>query len=211
MDSIKELKAVDLLFLVDTTASMNVYSIEIKKLIKKMVWDIQRCISQFLLDEMDVLKVGLVSYRDHEDEGISYLTNIDINLTTDIKKFLNIAMALNFWGGKDEPEAVFDGLKVAINDVHWRKKSIKFIYHILDAPSHGKKYNDIKEDKYEKCPKNVNIEELLIKMRQKDIKYTIIKLNDSIDIMLKEFQKLANYEVISPNFNIDKSKIKPQV
>ena len=189
---------------------MNVYSIEIKKLIKKLIWDIQRCISQFLLDEMDVLKVGLVSYRDHEDEGISYLTNIDINLTTDIKKFLNIAMSLNFWGGKDEPEAVFDGLKVAINDVNWRKKSIKFIYHILDAPNHGKKYNDIKEDKYEKCPKNVNIEEILIKMRQKDIKYTIIKLNDSIDIMLKEFQKFVNYEIISPNFNIDKSKLKPQ-
>ena len=50
------------------------------------------------------------------------------------------------WRG-DEPEAVLDGLNVAVNNVGWRDESVKFIYHILDAPCHGKKYNNIENDR----------------------------------------------------------------
>ena len=189
---------------------MNCYINDVIKIMKKIIWDAERCLSQFLIDEIDVLRVGLVTYRDHEDEGISYLTNIDIDLTTNIKEVVKIINLLNCWGGKDEPEAVFDGLKVAIKDVDWRDDSIKFIYHILDAPNHGKKYNNIEEDKYEECPNNINVDELLIEMRNKDIKYTVIKLNDSIDIMLKEFKKSINIEILSPNVKIDQTKIKIQ-
>ena len=189
---------------------MNCYLDEIIKLMRKIIWDIQKCISQFLIDEIDVLKIGLVSYRDHEDEELSYLTNIDIDLTSNIKEAIAILMSLNCMGGKDEPEAVFDGLNVAVNNINWRKESIKFIFHILDAPCHGKKYNNIEGDKYEECPENINIENIFSEMRNKNIKYTVIKLNDSVDVMLKEFKKYVNIEIISPSINIDKKKIKIQ-
>ena len=189
---------------------MNCYYNEVTKMMRKIIWDIEKCLSKFMINEIDVLKVGLVTYRDHEDEGMSYLTNIDTDFTTNIKFLINNFLSINCWGGKDEPEAVFDGLKVAINDVNWRKESVKFIYHILDAPCHGKKYNNIDEDKYEECPEKISIEDLFSEMRNKDIKYTIIKLNDSVDMMLKEFQKYINIEILSPNINIDKSKIKKQ-
>ena len=189
---------------------MNCYLTEIIKLMRKIIWDIQKCISQFLINEIDVLKIGLVTYRDHEDEDMSYLTNIDSDLTSNIKEVIKIIMSLNCWGGKDEPEAVFDGLNVAINNIKWREDSVKFIFHILDAPCHGKKYNNIEGDKYEECPNNINIENLFREMRNKNIKYTIIKLNNSINIMLKEFKKFVNIEILSPKVNIDMAKIKKQ-
>ena len=50
---IQELKAVDIVFLLDTTASMNCYFTEVTKIIRKIIWDIERCISQFYLEEID--------------------------------------------------------------------------------------------------------------------------------------------------------------
>lgn len=210
LDSLHDVRAIDLLFLLDTTASMNCYFTEVTKIIRKIICDIEKCISQYFLEEIDILKVGLVTYRDHEDEGISYLTNIEYDFATNIKEMIKHLMTINCNGGKDEPEAVFDGLKVAVNDINWRKDSIKFIYHILDAPCHGKKYNSIEDDKYEECPEGIDIGELLNEMRNKNIKYTVIKLNDSIDIMLKEFQKYINIDVVSPKITLDETKIKKQ-
>ena len=80
----------------------------------------------------------------------------------------------------------------------------------MDAPCHGKKYNSIEDDKYEECPEGIDIGELLNEMRNKNIKYTVIKLNDSIDIMLKEFQKYINIDVVSPKITLDETKIKKQ-
>ena len=203
--SVEELKAVDIIFLVDTTASMNFYLKGIKRVMRKIIWDIEKCLSQFIFDEIDVLKVGLVTYKDHDDEEKSYLTNIDIDLTDNLEEVINKIKEIKCSGGKDDPEGVLDGLNVAVNDVNWREESVKFIYHILDAPCHGKKYNDIENDRFEECPNNIDVEDLLIEMRNKDIKYSVIKLNSSADLMLQEFQKIINFEVLSPKIYIDKS------
>ena len=47
-------------------------------------------------------------------------------------------------------------------------------------------------DRFEECPNNIDVEDLLIEMRNKDIKYSVIKLNNSADLMLQEFQKIIN-------------------
>ena len=210
LDSVEEYKAVDLLFLLDTTGSMNCYLKTIKKIMRKIIWDMQKCLSKFLLDEINVLKVGIVTYKDHEDEEKRYLTNIDIDLTRNLKEVNNIIMSLSCGGGKDEPEAVLDGLKTAIYDAGWRNESIKFIFHILDAPCHGKKYNDLDDDKLESCPNNIDVEELFYEMRNKNINYYIIKLNDSINIMTKEFAKYIKFETLSPEVYFDKSDVMQQ-
>ena len=210
LDSIDEFKAVDLIYLVDTTGSMNCYLKGVKKLMRKIMWDIQKCLSQFLFDELDLLKVGIVSYKDHEDENKTYLTNVDIDLTGNLKEVNNTIISLSCGGGKDEPECALDGLKTAIDNISWRKQSIKFIYHILDAPCHGKKYNNIEGDKFESCPNNIDVEQLFIKIRNKNINYCIIKLNDSINMMLQEFKKMINFEILTPKIYYDKNDIMTQ-
>ena len=190
LDSVEELKAVDIIFLVDTTASMNCYLKGIQRVMRKIIWDIERCLTQFIFNEIDVLKVGLVTYKDHGEENKTYLTNIDIDLTENIQNVVDKILEIKCEGGGDEPEGVEDGLNTVINDIQWRTDSVKFLYHFLDAPPHGQKYNNCKYDKYDECPNKIDIEELLYDMRNRDIKYSIIKLNESLDIMLQEFQKV---------------------
>ena len=206
--SVEELKAVDIIFLVDTTASMNCYLKGIQRVMRKIIFDIQRCLSQYRLDEIDVLKVGLVTYKDHNEEKKTYLTKIDINLTENLKEVVDKILEIKCEGGGDEPEGVEDGLYTAVSEVEWRNKSVKFLYHFLDGPPHGKKYNNCQIDKYEECPNKIDLEELLIDIRKKDIKYSIIKLNDSLDTMIQEFQKFIDVEILSPEkVYVDKREI----
>ena len=200
---VEELKAVDIMFLVDTTASMNCYLKGI--VMRKIIWDIERCLTQFIIHEIDVLKVGLVTYRDHSEENKTYLTKIDIDLTENIQNVVDKILEIECGGGGDEPEGVADGLNTVIKNIKWRNDSVKFLYHFLDAPPHGKKYNNCESDKFEECPNKINIESLLYEIRNRDIKYSVIKLNESLDIMIKEFQKIINIEILSPsNINADK-------
>ncbi len=206
LDTVYDLSYIDLVFLIDSTASMNCYFKDIKKVISKIIFDLEKNISKFFLEEIDIIKIGVITYRDHDDEEKTYLTNVETDLT-EIKNIKEIISNIQFTGGKDEPEAVFDGLNSALNDINWREKSTKFLVHILDAPCHGKKFNNLEGDKIEKCPKNLNIEEILGNIRKKEINYFIIKINDSINMMIQEFKKLINIEILKPEINMDKNKI----
>ena len=209
LDTVYDINSIDLVFLIDSTASMNCYSKDIKKTILKIIYDLEKNISKYFLEEIDIIKIGVITYRDHDDEEKTYLTNIETDLT-EVKNIKEIISNIQYIGGKDEPEAVFDGLNSALNDINWREKSTKFLVHILDAPCHGKKYNNLEGDKFEKCPKNLNIEEILTNTRKKDINYFIIKINDTINMMIQEFKKTINIEVLQPEINMDKNKILKQ-
>ena len=210
LDLVYDIKYVDLVFLIDSTASMNCYSASINKIILKIIYDLEKNLSKFFLEEIDILKIGIISYRDHDDEEKTFLTNIETNLTNDIKGIKNILMNIHYSGGKDEPEAVLDGLNSVLNDITWREKSTKFLVHILDAPCHGKKFNNIEGDKIENCAKNLNYEDILTTIRIKEINYIIIKINDTIDKMVQEFKKIVDIDVLKPEINMDKTKILKQ-
>ena len=210
LDTIFDLKFIDLVFLIDSTASMNCYSKDINKIILKIIFDLEKNLSKFFLEEIDIIKIGIVTYRDHDDEEKTYLTNIETDLTDDIKEIKNIINNINYSGGKDEPEAVIDGLNAVLSDISWREKSTKFLVHILDAPCHGKKYNNLEGDKIENCPKNLNVEEILDNLRKKGIEYFVIKINDTIDMMIEEFRKNIDIEVLKPEITMDKNKILKQ-
>ena len=57
----------------------------------------------------------------------------------EIIKFIN---GLNAQGGGDYPEAVLDGLYEAAKAINWRNSwstpILRYIFHIADAPPHGK-------------------------------------------------------------------------
>ena len=189
---------------------MNCYSKDINKIILKIIYDLEKNISKYFLEEIDIIKIGIITYRDHEDEEKTYLTKVEIDLTNDLKEIKNIIKNIDYSGGKDEPEAVFDGLNSALNDISWREKSTKFLVHILDAPCHGKQYHNLENDKIENCPKNLNIEEIFDNMRKKGIEYFIVKINDTIDLMIQEFRKNIDIDVVKPEINMDKNKILKQ-
>ena len=38
-----------------------------------------------------------------------------------------------------------------------------------------------------------------MEIKKRDIKYSLIKLNDSLDLMIQEFQKFIDIEILSPD------------
>ena len=203
---IKQLKAVDIVFLIDATGSMSPYMKGVKRFTRKILWDVQKCLTQYLVDEVEVLLVGLVTYKDHSTNKNSYVSKIDCDLTSNFNDFKANLMRVQAKGGGDEPEAVLDGLNEAIMNISWRENSFKFVYHILDGPPHGKELNVCKNDNYPECPCGLNYEDILREMRNREIEYTIIQLSDTVDTMVKSFQEIMKIEGVTPDIKCDKSK-----
>lgn len=202
---IKELKAVDIVFLVDCTASMQTFMRGVKKYIRKLVWDAKKCLTQYLIDEPEPIKLGIVKYRDHPPENKSFVTEV-FQLSSDDKAFKSEIMKLVATGGGDGPEAVLDGLQAAVSDIHWRDESMKFIYHFCDAPPHGTMYNDEKDGFPDGCPCNIEIESIVGEMRSLSIEYNLIQLNSNLDKFITILSRDLTFDVIKPEIEMDKLK-----
>jgi hypothetical protein len=203
---IHQVKSVDILFIVDTTQSMAPYLEGIKKWIRKLARDAQKCMSQYITDE-EVLAYGLILYRDHPPQDSTYVTKC-MQLTTNYLIFKQAVNEMQADGGGDEPEAVLDALYDASYSIHWRKNSQKFIYHILDSPPHGLEFNycDLTDAFANGCPCGKSWEDVLLKVRENEIDYTVIKLSSNIDKMILKFSEYIRVDVATPYINFDGSK-----
>jgi hypothetical protein len=73
-----------------------------------------------------------VAYR---DKGEEYVTKwVDLSFST--SKLQDFVSNLQAGGGGDWPEAVFDGLEAAVNDLKWRKNSKRVIVLVAGSPPH---------------------------------------------------------------------------
>ncbi len=122
-----DVKALDLMLMVDTTGSMGD---ELKYLQKELEDVIKR------VSEADVslsINVSVNFYRDETDE---YVVR-DYEFTDDIEKALKQLGKQETDGGGDYPEAVHTALDNAVNEHQWRDDAVKLCFMILDAPPHS--------------------------------------------------------------------------
>lgn len=86
---------------------------------------------------------------------------------TDEANIISFINGVSAAGGGDGPEAVLDGLYDSIYKVGWRKDSLRFIFHIADAPPHGKEYTgSVGGDGFPSgCPCLIKIEDLANAMK----------------------------------------------
>jgi len=118
---------VDLAFIVDATGSMGD---EINYL-KAELADIMAQASA--LAPCSPVRIGQVFYKDRGDE---YLTRMH-PFTNRIDDALSFTLAQGAGGGGDFPEAVADGLEVAIDELSWSPNALaRIAFLILDAPPH---------------------------------------------------------------------------
>jgi hypothetical protein len=82
------------------------------------------------------LRIGLVEYRDHPPQDMSFVTRIN-QLSPDLKEMQKVINGLRADGGGDAPEAVYDGVYDACTKVEWRPFSSRFVLLVGDAPPHG--------------------------------------------------------------------------
>ena len=61
---------------------------------RKIIWDIERCLSQFIFDEINALKVGIVTYKDHNE--------VVIDLTDNLKDVIEKILEITCERGGDE-------------------------------------------------------------------------------------------------------------
>ncbi|GAB4157641.1 MAG: hypothetical protein Kow00107_06860 [Planctomycetota bacterium] len=118
-------KGLEVLFVFDTTASMDYLLDDVKRNID--------AIYTVTFNLVRTTRFAAVAYRDVEPIDEYVVKSMDFTGDiTEIKDFLN---RLNASGGGDTEEAVQEALKKA-SKLHWRKNSHRVIILFTDAPSH---------------------------------------------------------------------------
>jgi hypothetical protein len=180
----------DLLFLIDTTGSMQGSIDAAKEQVKSIVNDIKLA----FLNEADV-RIAVVGYKDHEDApNIQFL-----DFTDSAERVHSFLTELTAIGGGDAPEDVLGGLRQALNAT-WMHQT-RCIIHIADAPPHGRTLNDMADgDNYPNPggePHGLTYEPLLKQMVVLHINYALLRINGSTDRMVFTFLKA--YATASPD------------
>ena len=130
----EKLGQLDLVFVVDNTGSMGPYIQNVKTKILEIIRTIKK-------EEMvHILRVGLVSYRDHPPEETTYITQ-KYELSPDTSQIESYVMQMDASGGGDGPEAVSTALQV-MNKMEFLNESGKIAVLIGDAPPHGVESGD---------------------------------------------------------------------
>lgn len=180
----------DIVFCCDTTGSMSSYIEKSKSTVKKIIADVMKEGSS----EGRTIKFGFVAYKDHPPEDTTYITKCQsLCDESTIKHFIN---GLSADGGGDGPESVLDGLYVSIHNMCWREKSCRYIFHIADAPPHGRIYTGGSGDNFpEGCPCGIKIENLANSLKDMKIKYKLLKIGSYPNTMAAVFKtNIEDYE-----------------
>ena len=119
-------QGLDVVIVLDATSSMDVPINQIKLNIEALIQAIRKL--------SPVCRVGIVAFRDHDDAYLTKALPLTYNIPA-VKEFLKGIRAA---GGGDVPEAVDEGIRVAINTMKWRSGSRSFILLIGDASPHDK-------------------------------------------------------------------------
>lgn len=158
-----EIPTIDVVFLLDSTGSMGDEIRQVKTHIKKIVREVEEGYPK------PDLKVGIVTYRDHKPEEREYVYRT-FDLTNNIEKALDDLESIRASGGGDYPEAVADGMHVAIHKMDWRKDAKKIIFLIGDAAPHGIESNSFSQG----CPSGYDYKDEITNALKEDIViYTI--------------------------------------
>lgn len=116
----------DVVFVFDSTSSMAEFLKRVKIKIANLVATFKKLVP--------TARIGLVTYRDVGDD---FVTKVH-RLTYGTKSLQNFLRDIYPVGGGDLEEAVDEALRVAIDELNWRKRSKKIILLIGDAPPHQK-------------------------------------------------------------------------
>ena len=133
----------DLLFVVDTTGSMQDEIDQIRTSMESISWRVNENARGFGIQLAD--RYGLVRYRDRDDaytvQKVDFTSSLD-----DFRRELDQTRAA---GGGDYPEDVNRALKSAVREMDWETgEAVRILFLIADAPPHldyGQDYNYLTE------------------------------------------------------------------
>jgi len=124
-------KPVDIVFLQDTTGSQGPYINSARKAIRSICDKISASADI----KKELIRFGLIAFRDHPPQDNSYVTKT-FEFTHDISIMQANLNRLIASGGGDGPEAQTAALASALN-MEWMDNAVKMVILITDSPPHG--------------------------------------------------------------------------
>jgi Mg-chelatase subunit ChlD len=117
--------SVELAFILDTTGSMSEEIAAVKETLVQVAAQ---------LDSLGAdIRVGMVAFKDHGD---SYVTKV-YPFSSDLEAFIRQTRDVAAQGGGDMPEAVNEGIEVAVKQLDWQPQgTVRLAFLIGDAPPH---------------------------------------------------------------------------
>ena len=174
----------DLLFIMDITASMDFYLEQAQKGILDMMNEIRlQCAGIEIW-------LGFIGYRDFIDLdfGEEYINLEFTNNYENVQKNIENLIAQ---GGGDTPEDLCGAFEFA-KEKHWRGKS-RFAILVTDSPCHGTKYHNLREDEdnYPTGDRNSrNIEDFIKFFAKNEISLFCLDINPNTEKMFKIFKDI---------------------
>ncbi|CAD8150786.1 unnamed protein product [Paramecium pentaurelia] len=189
---------VDCVFVVDTTGSMDIYLERTTHTVQMLV----ERINQQSKSEQVSVRFGLVCYRDHPPQEVTYVT--ELHDLCSHKEILKAIEQSDCYGGGDGAEAALDGLNVAAQQISWRDSSkipsLRYIFHICDQPPHGKEFGGFSELWDETgCPCGLKPDQIIHRINMRQIHYRLIKADSKrLDKFADYFRgKIVNYDEVT--------------
>ena len=107
-----------------------------------------------------------------------------------VTDFKNFVAAIRATGGGDLPEDVLGGLQKAISLTWPQQSGVRIIFHLGDAPPHGKATYHNHSDTYANGhPSDPPLKELFGEMCRKELTYFFGRINGECDKMISVFEK----------------------
>ena len=171
--------SLDLAFLLDCTGSMQPYIDMSKDQIKGIISDINAQYPEWKI------RIGIVGYRDVKDKKRFEVFNFSA-IVDEVRSFLD---SLRAEGGNDIAEDVNGGFQQALYNLDWKSES-KLLYHIADAPCHGRKFHQVSDDFPKGHPEDKPWEDIIDTIVKMEINYIFYKILGQTDQMFESFKKM---------------------
>ena len=142
------------------------------------------------------VRVAFVGYRDFGDGKDQYST-IDFTENPEIVKSFISKQAAS--GGGDAPEDVQGGFHKALG-MSWEPSSVKTIFHIADAPGHGREMCDDYDDYPNGSPDGHKLQDQMRLFAAKEVHFTFVKVNEVCNKMIKLMHE--NYDPSGLTINV---------
>jgi len=184
--------SIDVVFVIDSTGSMADEIRTVKTHLTKIIEEVEGG------QPSPYLRVGVVSYRDHKPEEQRFLYR-KLELTNDVKKAVQFIWGIEARGGGDLPEAVADGLNIAINNMGWEDAlqnqqvsssyQRKLIFLIGDAAPHGEGSSD---NSFEQgCPNGYDYRRNIDDAKERGIRIYTVSGSGIDSVGVRIFKEIA--------------------
>jgi Mg-chelatase subunit ChlD len=177
-----ELTHLDLAFVVDTTGSMA----PLLQAAQRHMIDLLRAVSAGAGTPPD-LRLAVVEYRDHPPQDHTFVTRPHA-FTAELGRAQKTIDGLKADGGGDGPEAVYDGLAAACDELAWREHSQRLAVLIGDAPPHG--WHRAGDGFPDGCPCGRTADSVTALFEQKGVTLYAVGLTHGVETI---FARLARY------------------